>query len=140
MARGLSEQLLSQCSEFVANRMGLHFPRERWPDLERGIESIVSKVGVSDAESCVERLLSKPLAKNEIEILASALTVGETYFFRDERSFELLVERTLPGLIRARQGTDRHLRIWSAGCCTGEEPFSIAISLDRALPDVGQWH
>ncbi|MGB8355755.1 MAG: CheR family methyltransferase, partial [Chthoniobacteraceae bacterium] len=92
------------------------------------------------AEAYAEWLLSTPLSKAQIEILASELTVGETYFFREIRSFEILGERVLPELIRTRQDSDRRLRIWSAGCCTGEEAYSIAILLDRILPSPHHWH
>jgi chemotaxis protein methyltransferase CheR len=57
--------------------------------------------------------------------------VGETYFFREQGSFDVLEERIFPELIRAYARSHRPLRIWSAGCCTGEEPYSIAILLDR---------
>ncbi len=140
MTRGLSDQLLSQLSECVTSQLGLHFPRARWRDLERGIRSAAREFGTPDAESCARWLLSAPLTKNQIEILASELTVGETYFFREPRSFAILGERILPELLRVRQGAERRLRIWSAGCCTGEEPYSIAILLDRVLPDPCQWH
>jgi len=140
MAHGLSDHLLSRLSEFVAKQTGLHFPRERWGDLERGIRSAAPDFDAPDADSCAQRLLSAPLARNQIEILAGALTVGETYFFRDQRCFAALGDRVLPDLIQRRQGGERRLRAWSAGCATGEEAYSLAIMLDRALPDARQWH
>ena len=101
----LPDHLLFQFSELVARQMGLHVPRERWPDLEKGIRSVASEFfDAPDAETCLQQILSKPLARQEIEILACALTVGETYFFRDKRSFEILGERVLPPLIAARHG------------------------------------
>src|SRR5438105_402450 len=136
----LPDHLLFQFSELVAGEMGLHFPPERWPDLERGLRSVTSDFGAPDAEACLQRILSKPLSRQEIEILASALTVGETYFFREKWSFEILSHRVLPALVAERQGNARRLRIWSAGCCTGEEPYSIAIWLDRELAEPSQWH
>lgn len=132
--------MLSQLSEFVAGTMGLHFPRERWRDLERGIRSAARENGAASAEEYAERLLSIPPDRARIEALASELTVGETYFFRENRSFEVLGESVLPGLIRARLGGEQRLRVWSAGCCTGEEAYSIAILLDRVLPVPRQWH
>jgi chemotaxis protein methyltransferase CheR len=140
MTGGLSDPLLSELSNVVAEQTGLHFPRHRWPDLERGIRSAALKFGYPDAESCARWLLSAPLTKKGIEILAGELTIGETYFFREKRSFEILAEQILPEMARARQGAERRLRIWSAGCCTGEEPYSIAILLDRIVPDLGQWN
>src|SRR5258706_10859034 len=141
MTSSLPDHLLLQFSELVASQMGLHFPRERWPDLEKGIRSFASEsCDAPDVETCLKQILSKPLARHQIETLACALTVGETYFFRDKRSFEILGERVLPPLIAARQGNERRLRVWSAGCCTGEEAYSIAISIDRILPSPSQWH
>jgi len=131
----LSHDLLSQLSEKIAAQIGLHFPPERWPDLERGIRAAAPKLGHPDAASCARWVLSAPLTRRGTEILAGELTVGETYFFREKHSFDILAEKVLPELLRAREGTGRHLRIWSAGCCTGEEPYSIAILLDRVLPE-----
>ncbi len=140
MTGGLSDQGLSELSRVVAEQTGLHFPRERWSDLERGIRSAALKLGYPDAASCARWLLSAPLTRKGVEILAGELTIGETYFFREKRSFDILAEKILPELARARQGAERRLRIWSAGCCTGEEPYSIAILLDRILPDAGKWN
>jgi len=135
MRRALPDALLSGLSEFVAARIGLHFPQERWRDLEGGVAAAARDFGLPDAESCARWLLSTPLARNHIEILASHLTVGETYFFREQRSLEALEEQILPELLRSRRDDGRHLRIWSAACCTGEEPYSIAMLLDRMIPD-----
>ncbi|MBI2986298.1 MAG: tetratricopeptide repeat protein [Deltaproteobacteria bacterium] len=139
MAERLSETQLAQLSEFVAERMGFYFPRERWPDLERGMRSVARAFDFEDTESCIRWLVSSPVTQNQIETLASHLTVGETYFFRERQSFQILKERVLPELIRQRRGMDQRLRIWSAGCCTGEEPYSIAILLREILPDLKDW-
>lgn len=137
MRRALPDALLSTLSEFVAARIGLHFPQARWRDLEGGIAAAARDFGLPDAESCARWLLSTPLERSHIEILASHLTVGETYFFREQRSLEVLEEQILPELFRSRRDDERHLRIWSAACCTGEEPYSIAMLLDRMIPDPG---
>jgi chemotaxis protein methyltransferase CheR len=136
----LPQALLASLSSILNARMGLHFPEERWRDLERGVAAAAREFGFGDPETCVRSLLSGPLTRNQIEILAGHLTVGETYFLRETRSFEILEERILPDLIRARGGAERRLRIWSAGCCTGEEPYSIAMLLDRLIPDLEEWN
>ncbi|MGH8265006.1 MAG: CheR family methyltransferase, partial [Steroidobacteraceae bacterium] len=135
----LPEQLLSRLSERVATDMGLHFPRERWRELEAGVQSAADELGISDAASCAHRLLSAPLSREQVEILATGLTIGETYFFREDGSFKAIAGQILPELLRARRESGRRLRIWSAGCCTGEEPYSIAIMLERAIPDIADW-
>jgi len=136
----ISETILSRLSESIAINMGLHFPKDRWRDLERGMNSVYKEFGFQSVEPCIEWMLSSSLTKKQIEILANHLTVGETYFFRDIKSYEVLENHILTELIHYRRGTDKRLRIWSAACCTGEEPYSIAILLSKMIPDVKDWN
>lgn len=138
MQHSLDDHQLSMLSEFLVARTGLHFPRERWEDLGRGIAAAAREFHLPDAESCVRWLLSAPVTRDLIEVLAKHLTVGETYFFRERRGFEVLQEHVFPELLSRRQ-SQRRLRIWSAGCCTGEEPYSVAMLLDRLIPDLRRW-
>jgi len=140
MSKVISETLLSQVSDLVAHRMGLYFPRERHRDLLRGLVSASKEFGFEDIESCTQWLISSPLSREQMEILASHLTIGETYFFREKRIFEILEGTILSELIPSRQGAQKRLRIWSAGCCTGEEPYSIAILLTKLIPDLKEWN
>ena len=140
IGHAVPEPLLAQFSEFLAARIGLHFPKERWDDLERGMNAAAREFRFGDTESCIRRLMSSTLTRPQIEILASQLTVGETYFFRERKTFDALEQNILPELIRSRRGNERRLRIWSAGCCTGEEPYSIAILLARTIPDWRDWN
>ena len=136
----LPDSLLSLLSYFLESQMGLHFPRVRWRDLERGIIAASRESGYAQAEDYIRWLLAAPLTRAQIEMLASHLTVGETYFFREKRSLDILEQQILPELLRARAQTEKHLRIWSAGCCSGEEPYSIAMLLDRLIPDLEKWN
>lgn len=132
--------LLSRLSDFLESQMGLHFPTERWRDLERGIAAAFRESGCADVETFIHSLLSAPLTRDRIEALSSHLTVGETYFFREKNNLAVLEQHILPELLRVRARSGRHLRIWSAGCCSGEEPYSIAMLLDRLIPDVDEWN
>jgi len=137
----LSSLLLSRLSEFVAEQTGLNFPQERWGELERGIAAAAPDFNFTDRESCAHWLLSAPLTRHMNEILATHLSVGETYFFREKQNLGILEEQILPPLLHARrQNEQRRLRIWSAGCCTGEEAYTIAILLDRLIPDLKEWN
>nr|MDQ2687274.1 chemotaxis protein CheR [Armatimonadota bacterium] len=133
--------LIQDVSRLVESEMGLHYPPERWPDLQRGLLAAGSDLGYAegDAAGIAERLLAAPLNKRQIEALAGALTVGETFFFRDRATFTALEHDILPALIAARRAGNRHLRLWSAGCCTGEEPYSLAMLIARLLPDREDW-
>lgn len=131
--------LLPVLSDVLAQRMGLHYPRERWPDLMRGIEAASRELRMPDTTRCIHALMGGPLGRNQIEVLARHLTIGETYLFREPQVFEALQNHALPQLIQARRESGRRLRIWSAGCSTGEEAYSLAIMLQRMIPDFAQW-
>ena len=139
MTHAISCIRLAQCSDVIAAQMGLHFPRARWRDLERGIRAAAREFGFADVEACIQWLISSPLTQRQIATLASHLTIGETYFFREPQVFALLEAQILPTLLRARQQSTRHLSIWSAGCATGEEPYSVAMSISKVIPDVREW-
>lgn len=133
------EPLWTRLGECLATQMGLHYPKERWSDLKRGLAAAAPAFGMPSAQACAHWLLSAPLTRHQVEVLARHLTIGETYFFREKKSFEILEAHILPQLLRARAGA-RRLRIWSAGCCTGEEPYSVAILLSRMIPDLRNWN
>lgn len=76
----------------------------------------------------------------ELPVLLELVTINETSFFRNLPQFELLRRQVLPELrARKEQGADRRLRIWSAGCSTGEEPYTIAIDVLELLEQSPWW-
>lgn len=136
MIMKISDPLLPQLSDFIAAHLGLHFPRQRWPELQRAVESAAQECGCGrDLDAYVQGVLLSAASDHHLGLLASHLTVGETYFFREKRSLQILEERIVPDLVRARAGSGVPIRIWSAGCATGEEPYSVAIALNRLLAD-----
>ncbi|MFZ3044377.1 MAG: CheR family methyltransferase, partial [Desulfatirhabdiaceae bacterium] len=139
MKAGLSDSLLSQLSEFFAGKMALHFPPARFRDLEHRANSAAKEFGFDDNTAFIRWLVSSPLTRDQIEILASHFTIAETYFWREPQVFEALQEHIVPELMRLREKGQKRLRIWSAGCATGEEPYSLAIALRRIIPDLEKW-
>src|SRR4030067_1031760 len=89
IALALPDSLLSRLSDFLASQVGLNFPRERWRDLERGIAAASREAGYAQAEAYVHWLLAAPLTRTQIEGLASHLTGGETYFFREQEKLDI---------------------------------------------------
>lgn len=83
-------------------------------------------------------LLDGPDAEDEQSAMVNAITTNLTGFFRESHHFETLANDTLPALIRS-PGQGRRLRIWSAGCSSGEEPYTIAMTVLRTLPARDQW-
>ncbi len=136
----VSEEVGGQFRELVALRLGLAFPEARQTDLERGLLRACRSSQFPTPEPYVAWLATLSDQSLEWKRLASHLTVGETYFLRDHAIFEALEKQILPSLISARRAQGiLQLRLWSAGCATGEEPYSLAIILDRLLPDRSRW-
>lgn len=77
-------------------------------------------------------------SRSEWKELAALLTTGETYFFRDRGQFSLLRNFILPAIIEKKRPTQT-LRIWSAGCSSGEEAYSTAILLNEILSKLKAW-
>lgn len=93
----------------------------------------VLELGLDSFSAYLDQALG-PRAAEERDRFISALTTNTTHFYRESHHFDFLEAQVLPGLIeRARAG--ERIRIWSAGCSTGEEPYSLAICLLKAFPD-----
>ena len=139
MTQRISDPQLSRLSDLIARHLGLHFPRERWLDLQRGVCGAAQEWGGQhDLDQYVQELLLPTSTQRHLEVLAGHLTVGETYFFREKRSLEVFENDIIPELIRTRTG--KVIRIWSAGCATGEEPYSIAIMLSKLMAGLEKWN
>jgi chemotaxis protein methyltransferase CheR len=135
-----SEEVLARARTVIAARLGLDFPETRQADLERGLRRVIERAAAGSPERWVASLATLPDESLQWRRLAAALTVGETYFFRDRACMEALERQVLPALIEARRAAGHpRLRLWSAGCATGAEPYSLAILLDRLLPDRDTW-
>ncbi len=129
---------LKKFAGLVSKKLGLHFPPERLAELARKMAPLAEGAGCQDLDSYLLRLMAQPLSKEQTKALALALTIGETYFLRDPRSYRAFEQQLLPKLLAAK-GEEKNIRIWSAGCSSGEEPYSIAIILTRALADLDDW-
>ena len=133
----LGKELAEQAGELVARRLGLRIPEDRQDELLGALGEGIRSAGKS-ASAYLAELAARPDDDPEWTRLIGRLTVGETYFWRDRACVEALERHVLPALISARRSR-RVLRLWSAACSTGEEPYSLAILLDRLLPDRAAW-
>ena len=130
---------LHKLSLFVEHNMALHFPEKRWNDLERNIKKAANEFGYSDITDFIDNITASPLSQVDAEILASHLTINETFFWREPKTFEALERVIIPELLNRKKYSKKSIRIWSAGCSGGEEPYSIAIALKRFVPDIKNW-
>ena len=100
MSAEISREMLARLSEYLKGQMGLYFPENRWDELRKKMSQAMKDFDCRDLGGFIEWLMSSPPSRQEIEILASHLTISETYFWREPRVFEALVEQVLPELIR----------------------------------------
>jgi chemotaxis protein methyltransferase CheR len=114
--------------DFVIGHTGLSYYADKDEDFATRLSRRLSARSVSHCGSYLP-LLSDPRAgSTEMDLLVGELTIGETYFFRQREHFDLLRDTIVPNLLRRNKDT-RAIRIWSAGCATGAEPYSISILL-----------
>jgi chemotaxis protein methyltransferase CheR len=136
----MSPAQLSLLSGLVGRWTGLHFPQDRYTELERGIARAAKDFGHRDVDGLVNLMMASELSTDQIKTLAWHLTIGETYFLRGKSTFDVLEKDILPELFLSRRGNEQQLRLWSAGCSGGEEAYSLAITASRLLPDIGDWN
>jgi chemotaxis protein methyltransferase CheR len=129
---------LEQFRTIVARRLGLQYEDEKLDYLAEVARRRMELVGSARFESYLERLISSPKGSDEFRALAEQLTVNETFFFRNADNFRAFAEIVLPERIRANT-REKRLRILSAGCASGEEPYSLAVLVREALSDLGNW-
>ena len=134
----LTGDLAAQSRELVAHRLGLRFAEDRYAEMDRAFLETAPSSGQRALGTWLAGLASRPLADPAWKRLIVRLTIGETHFWRDHACFEALERHVLPDLIAARRSR-RALRVWSAACSTGEEPYSLAMLLDRRLLDRASW-
>jgi chemotaxis protein methyltransferase CheR len=123
----LDESGLAELRDRIRRRAGLNFPESRLTDLESGVRRAMASTGTGDIRAFAQRVETEAAV---FDALIGNLTVGETYFFREPAQFEVLRNRVLPDLRRDLTGGAK-LRVWSAGCASGEEPYSLAILLEE---------
>jgi chemotaxis protein methyltransferase CheR len=123
--------VLDLAAQRIEAETGLAFAGAKRRQFDAALGRMAEALGLPGAPACASWLLAGPWDDARSALCARFLTVGETYFFREPRALDLVCDYALAHLARAEA---RPLRIWSAGCCTGEEPYSIAMTLRRRVP------
>ncbi|MBL8917635.1 MAG: tetratricopeptide repeat protein [Myxococcaceae bacterium] len=127
----IDRSALEQLAALLLERAGLKVTPDGYMGLRLALQARMPALGLDDAGEYVRRL--KQLAgEHELRALLPLVTVGKTEFFRDARQFAAFENEVFPELLKHARRESRPVRLWSAGCATGEEPYSIAmVGLDR---------
>ncbi|MGE5548747.1 MAG: CheR family methyltransferase [Solirubrobacterales bacterium] len=108
------------------------------PSLRGKLRTIVGASEDERASGWLQRLGRGWISSSEWQALLDRLLVPETFFFRDLPQLDVLRQHVLPGIIAAKRSGTRSIRVWSAGCSTGEEPYTLAMLVLDALVAAGE--
>lgn len=125
--------VLDLAARRVEAATGLAFAGPRRRQFDAALGRMAEALGLPGAPACASWLLAGPWDDARGALCGRFLTIGETYFFREPRAFDLLCD---VARAHAARGERRPLRVWSAGCCTGEEAYSIALALRERVPQL----
>ncbi len=132
----LKDEEFEKFKDLIYNESGIHFSNINRPILESRIKERLKVKQLTEPLDYYKLVNSD---KNETMTLLDSVTTNLTRFFRNESHFKALKEIVFPEIID-RKKDDKKIKIWSAGCSTGEEPFSIAIMLLEVLKDSYSWN
>jgi chemotaxis protein methyltransferase CheR len=123
-----SNKVLQQLAALLLERAGLKITPDGFHSLRLALSTRMPVLGVAEPEKYLERLAG-PGGEEELRSFLPLVTVGHTEFFRDAKQFRALEKSVLPELVTRARREMRKVSVWSAGCATGEEPYSVAMVL-----------
>jgi len=132
----LPERYFNQLKDLVYQHTGINLSESKKELVRRRFGPRLRALGLASFSDYCE-LVSKG-SKDELTHFVNAITTNLTSFFREPHHFDYLEQQLLPELLEKNR-VRKKLRIWSAGCSTGEEPYSIAISLYKSIPQIASW-
>ena len=124
----LSENEFRSFRDLIAERAGIYFDPGKQESLKDNLLQRMADCGLSEFADYLN-LLSSPAGAKEFDRLLDLITILETHFFRDRAQFRALERFVIPEIVKKKSYPGASLRIWSAGCSTGEEPYTIAMIL-----------
>jgi chemotaxis protein methyltransferase CheR len=125
----LDEKSFKRLSEFIHSTCGIKLPPEKKTMLEARLQKRLKSLGLQRFCDYGEYLFSRKGLEEELPLLVNVVTTNTTDFFREPRHFELMFSQVLPEWVKARRG--KEYRVWSAGCSSGEEPYTLAMVLSE---------
>ncbi len=122
----------AELRKIIYDRSGIHFHESKKYVLESRLAKRLEELNLSSFDEYVKFLSIGPYQGDEFQEMFNRITINETSFFRNEPQLNILENVAINRLIEARKSVKR-LRIWSAACSTGEEPYTVAMQVHRTL-------
>ncbi len=129
-------EIRKRLSEKLRMALGFYYPEARLGEMERRIQKGLQNLPDKEQANGLLNLLLAEWNQEIIDALVPDLSTGETYFFRDRSLCQHFENELLPYYCgQLRNGQSKEINIWSAACSTGEEPYTLALILERNFPD-----
>jgi chemotaxis protein methyltransferase CheR len=128
----MTDAQFERLHKIIYDRSGIHFAESKKYIIESRLGHRLQELEVDNFDQYIALLTMGPYQADEFQEMFNRITINETSFFRNDKQLEIFEAQYLADIIKARSATKR-LRIWSAACSTGEEPYTIAIQLHRSL-------
>jgi len=125
----LSERDFERLSRLISKTCGIRMPSAKKTMLQGRLHKRIRQLNMTSLHDYCDYLFSNEGMKRELHCMIDFVTTNKTDFFREPSHFEFLKETAVPSLVKLGRGTTRTLKCWSAGCSTGEEPYSLAMEL-----------
>lgn len=138
VSRPLKDEDFRLLRDFIAHYSGIYFDDQSRYLLERRLQKRLEEHGFESFRDYYLHLIYDPNREDEVGMMLDILTTNETFFFREIKQLKAFSEEIIPEIVEGKKN-DQSLRVWSAGCSTGEEPYTLAIlMLENHLLD--GWH
>lgn len=128
----MSNTQFEQWRKFIYEKTGIYFQDNKKYLLESRLLKRIAHLKLSSFDEYF-KIVSNSLNKNELRYFYDAITINETFFFRNTGQLDALVQKVIPEIIQNSNGTKKKIRIWSAACSSGEEAYSVAIMLNEFI-------
>jgi len=131
------ESTIQEISRRIGELFGLQYSEVQYDSLIKNLRNITAELKVPfELEAVNDWLNHARLSPDELNTIAKHLSVGETYFFREKSAIDFFKEKFVSDFIANNKSHKTTLNIWSAGCSSGEEPYTLAILLRELIPDI----
>jgi chemotaxis protein methyltransferase CheR len=133
----ISQQQFNLIRDLARKHAGIHLADHKKSMVQRRVTRRISQLGFDGFSTYCDYLQTPEAQQEELQLLINALTTNKTDFFRENHHFEHLGQVAIPHIMqRVRSGQQKRIRIWSAGCSSGQEPYTIAMTMMAAIPDI----
>jgi len=136
----ISVEQIQKLGQQIYLKLGLHFDDKKIYFLKTRVAKRMAALGMEDPREYVFMISYADPKGLEMQALANLITTNETYMFREYEQLQAFANYCLPEVLSTKQASgDKTLRIWSAGCSSGEEPYTLAMILQEVFPQSQSW-